>query len=512
MQSRLSPPVEFALDDDVTVDDVVAALVDRFDVETSPATPYDRVYLDSFDRRLARRGASAERQREGTICVHDDGHLVGRVTTSGPRGDRVFATDLPEGAVRDRLAVLLKERALLPQVRVRSHHTAMTVRNDDDKTVVRVRFDAPAILRRGQPARPLAARLSVVPVLGYRDAFTTVTDLITAMRGVVTAPSSLAAEAMGAPPVAPSFPAIERSTRAHDAMVVLCRHLADTIEANLGGTLADLDTEFLHDLRVAVRRTRSVLREMRAVLPGPVRERARSDLRWIQQITGPTRDLDVQLLNWPDAIAELAPQAAADLEPLHALLQHKRLQAFRLMRRHLRGAHYADAWAAWRKVLAAPESTGVPGPDAGRPIGDVAGRRVGAVYRQMVKAGMVIDDRTPPEALHELRKRGKELRYLLELFGPAWPGRDVRTMVSTVKELQDVLGRFQDCQVESQFLRSLGPELARGPGGADALIALGLHLDRLSAEQHRAREAFSATFRSFAARDHRRMVNKTFAP
>ena len=53
-----------------------------------------------------------------------------------------------------------------------------------------------------------------------------------------------------------------------------------------------------------------------------------------------------------------------------------------------------------------------------------------------------------PEALHDLRKRGKELRYLLELFGSPFPTNVVKPMVSTLKDLQEVLGRFQDRAVQ----------------------------------------------------------------
>lgn len=53
---------------------------------------------------------------------------------------------------------------------------------------------------------------------------------------------------------------LDPSMGADHASVLICRRLADIVEANLPGTLADVDTEFLHDLRVAVRRTRSCSR------------------------------------------------------------------------------------------------------------------------------------------------------------------------------------------------------------------------------------------------------------
>ena len=51
------------------------------------------------------------------------------------------------------------------------------------------------------------------------------------------------------------------------AAAILLR-LLDTIDANVGGVLTDTDTEFLHDLRVSVRRSRSALKLFGDALTG----------------------------------------------------------------------------------------------------------------------------------------------------------------------------------------------------------------------------------------------------
>jgi CHAD domain-containing protein len=128
----------------------------------------------------------------------------------------------------------------------------------------------------------------------------------------------------------------------------------------------------------------------------------------------------------------------------------------------------------------------------------------------MVRDGSAIDDDTPAEALHELRKRGKELRYLLELFGDPFPRDVVKPMRSTLKDLQDVLGRFQDRAVQVEMLRDLRDELAAEPGGPAALIALGPTLDALVADQEAARAEFAARFASFAGKGQRKLVRDAF--
>jgi CHAD domain-containing protein len=129
----------------------------------------------------------------------------------------------------------------------------------------------------------------------------------------------------------------------------------------------------------------------------------------------------------------------------------------------------------------------------------------------MVAQGSAIDDTSPAEDLHELRKRGKELRYLLEFFGPLWPDDVVKPLVKSLKGLQDVLGTHQDREVQADHLRELADELASEVGGPEALLVLGVLVDRLDAEQHAARAGFAERFAAFASGDQRTLVARTFA-
>jgi CHAD domain-containing protein len=128
----------------------------------------------------------------------------------------------------------------------------------------------------------------------------------------------------------------------------------------------------------------------------------------------------------------------------------------------------------------------------------------------MVEMGSAIGDDSPHEALHELRKKGKELRYLLEFFSSLYPAEVVKPMVSSLKALQDVLGRFQDREVQAGVLRALGDDIASMEGGAAALMAMGVLVERLTEQQEQARAQFAASFADFAAKPQRRTVRETF--
>lgn len=486
----------------------------------------DRILVDTFDGRLRRRGLQLWREparvagSSGAVrlALHAEREASLSAVAVPARKDRILLSDLPPGPLQDRLGPLVDVRALLPLVRVRSRVEPLVVCNGDGKTVVRLAVETPAVAS-GRSAVPLARRLVVTPVRGYDRDFDQVVRRLTAKGRLTACPHPVAEEALRAAALplrgvsADIDVELKGDMRAHPATLLIARRLAEVVEANMAGTLADLDPEFLHDLRVAVRRTRSVLKEMKGVLVEEPARRSRADLRWIQEITGPTRDLDVLLQDWPAMIAPVPAPMAADLRPLRELLESQRAAEFDSMRKQLRSRRFALAWEAWRSLIGEESDGGRrTGPNGGTPIGRMAGRRIDTVYRAMVEMGSAVTDESPPEALHDLRKRGKELRYLLELFGGMWPADRVKPLVSALKGLQDVLGHFQDDEIQVKELRSLGPALAATPGGTDSLIALGFVIDGLSISQRQARADFGVRFAAFAAPETRDVIAGTFAP
>ena len=120
---------------------------------------------------------------------------------------------------------------------------------------------------------------------------------------------------------------------------------------------------------------------------------------------------------------------------------------------------------------------------------ELASHRITRVYRKMVKMGRAIDDDSPAEDLHELRKVGKELRYLLEFFASLYPADVVKPFIKTLKGLQDQLGRFQDREVQANALRELAPEVAEPA----TVMAMGVLVERFMQGGGRRRAPSSPT-------------------
>jgi CHAD domain-containing protein len=201
--------------------------------------------------------------------------------------------------------------------------------------------------------------------------------------------------------------------------------------------LADTDPEGVHRLRVAVRRLRAVLKV------GAAPAGLDAELRWFFGELGPLRDLDVLLARLRADDFRAAERAA--LERLLSGLVTEREEARRRAVKALRGKRYA-------RLLAALEAVAFPAP-AGRAEVDLVAA-IARPHRRLRAAVATMGPDPADEQLHDLRIRGKKLRYAAEPAAPAG-GKPVRALVRATRHLQDVLGEFHDACVAERRVRAL---------------------------------------------------------
>jgi CHAD domain-containing protein len=284
------------------------------------------------------------------------------------------------------------------------------------------------------------------------------------------------------------------------AVITVLRALAAVIEGNEDGVRRDLDCEFLHDYRVAVRRTRTALSQVRGVLPRTHVDRFRRDFSWLAAASGPTRDLDVLMQKMPECRLQLPAQQRGLLEPIEAHLAAARRREHERLVSALGSERYALLIADWHEFLADPDQLPEAPPSAGEPISTVAAREVGRVWRKVLLRGREIDDTSPRERLHRLRIRGKKLRYLLEFFRSLAPAGEVTAAIRELKKLQDNLGDFNDCRVQQRMLEEVATELAAtGRASPGSLLAGGRLIERLWQDEQVQRKLFGRRFARFAS-------------
>ncbi len=477
----------------------------------------ERAYYDTFDGLLHGAGLCAVHE-DGVLALVDERAGRERARASMPRpGGPLLAFELAPGPLREALERIVEVRALLPLVEVSSRVLGLDVLDGERGTVVRITLEQPELRDNGR-RRPLRLRTKLAPVRGSEQALAGVRATLGQELGFGEAPEPLVDEAARAAGRSPSGTSskvqvpLRFDQRADTAAAAILVRLLEVIECNIDGALADLDSEFLHDMRVAVRRTRSVQRELRHVFPRSELERFRAEFRRLHRVTGESRDLDVYVLEF-DSFRAMVPEAMRpDLDPLLGLLRARRERAHRAMADALRSPPTPELFARWRALLASlADLPTADRRDAGLAIGVLAARRIGKVYARMVGIGGAITPTSAPRDYHELRKQGKELRYLLELFGtPLYPSEVVKPMIKALKALQDVLGRHQDREVQVAMLRSLCGEIDEMPRAAGALRAIGVLVERLGADERAARAEFAERFAAFSSPAQRRLVEDAF--
>jgi CHAD domain-containing protein len=242
-------------------------------------------------------------------------------------------------------------------------------------------------------------------------------------------------------------------------------------------------------------------------LPVVQTEAAIVALKWLGDLTTPMRDLDVYLLGLDGLAAEVTAPGwdALQLEPFRGFLVAAQAAAHVVLVRTFRSVRAKRAFAAWAAVSTDGElpadEVGAARP-AGTQVDSVAKSAVTRAFKRVIKAGARIGVDSPPSDLHDLRKRCKELRYSLEIFGSLHNAAAQRALIDDLKKLQDCLGEFQDTEVQQHAIRTFAAQMlaadASNAATVEAVMAMGRLADRLGERQIVARGTFALLFERFA--------------
>jgi CHAD domain-containing protein len=241
------------------------------------------------------------------------------------------------------------------------------------------------------------------------------------------------------------------------------------------------DIEHVHKARVATRRLRSDLRTFQPLLDAGWVRQMRVDLRLPANALGEVRDADVLTAELRAQMASLEGPDAAEAARLMARLASERNQANARLIEVLDGEPYA---LLLDRLVAAAANPPMADPAAGGLL--ASSTLPGLVARPWKRlrrwvAGLGTDP--TDEALHEVRKRAKQLRYASEAAASV-RGRPAVKLAGAAENLQEVLGEFHDAVVSASWLRAHA-----GPEGVSTALVAGRLVER---EERRRAEQRSA--------------------
>jgi inorganic triphosphatase YgiF len=261
---------------------------------------------------------------------------------------------------------------------------------------------------------------------------------------------------------------------------------------NEPAALAD-QPEGIHQMRVAVRRLRSVFSALKPMLPAEHYRWTSDELRRLAKALGPARNWDVFATNLLKPVERALP-LERDLEQLAEAAEQRRRaayddakQAILSQQQHTAGILKLARWfeaRGWRDQLISEDAVLLLAS-----IGEVAPGLIERRWRQSRKRSKRFDQLTPPQR-HKLRIALKKLRYTIEFLQSLYDKRKVKVFMKRLVPLQDDLGQINDVRTAHQLVAEVSRhanenrDAITGAGG----VVLGWHHRGLFDQEPRLRK------------------------
>ncbi len=260
------------------------------------------------------------------------------------------------------------------------------------------------------------------------------------------------------------------------AFAILRRQFAKC-RINDPGTRIGEDIERLHDMRVATRRMRAAMQLYEPFLPATLL-RLQKELRWLGQVLGAVRDLDVhleQIDTWGQSLPESELPA---LDAIRELLHRQRKVARTRMLRSMDSRRYQRLTERITALLQRGPTRRLA--VASPPILEVAPGLIEQRLADVRRRADRIKRRSAARKYHKLRILCKRLRYALEFHSEIYGKRAAR-VIRPLVVLQDLLGDHQDADVGAAWMRELAERQGRKLPASTVFVMGAL------AERHRRR-------------------------
>lgn len=474
-------------------------------------------YFDTDDWSIMRAGWSyrcreqgGERQltlkavgsSKGPVFVRDE------IEQSLPNGTN-GVTDLPKGPVEERLDQLINGSQCRELFHVENERTVYRVSAPEaEETTFKLALDRAHVFPNGHSETRSGLEFSELELeleKGEVDAVQQVADALCAQEGLVPAQLSKferGMQAAGLPTLVEqragsSYELTPKSPMLH----LVYHHLHEqlrVLELQHPRAWEGLNPEGVHQMRVAIRRTRSVLRAFRDLLKGETVDHLNGELRWLASKLGEVRDADVYWETFHQYRMSLPKRAAEPLATYEQHLTNKSNAARTALIAALSSQRYDDLIAELERFVHAGPPSAVLRRFGSVRISDGADLYVRPAVKKMLRRGGAIRPRSSASKLHKLRIEGKRLRYLLEFLGEVeerWSGP-----IKAARNLQDGLGEHQDAYNACERLKTYAETVSLRKPARQALLSLGRLLHIEEERLVRSRQEFPKTWAKFEKR------------
>jgi len=259
------------------------------------------------------------------------------------------------------------------------------------------------------------------------------------------------------PPLKALPPAFRGDVSVSQAFQIVAWDCIGHLQGNHPGLLTGDDVEYVHQMRVALRRLRSAMGLFAKIVPTFQDGGLSVDVGWLAGELGAARDWDVFVTESLPAFISPAEDDTAlrrlgDQALAVAVGNREKARQAANSQRYLRLLLNLGAWLnreAWRfgankRLLAALD----------QPILKWSGRLLDKRHKQLLRRGAKLDGLSASER-HMLRIAAKKLRYAAEFLAHLHPAKETGLYLKALADLQDVLGALNDHVVTQRLLGEL---------------------------------------------------------
>ena len=507
--------LKFSLPEDRSQQQLINALAEYYAIKQEQSVLKNLAIYDTFDWRLFNK--SLVLYTYGNMFflrkLFKNNIIHNTEITLPP----VFIWDFPDSKLKNQLSPVLKMRALLKLTELHSRSTVYHILNQDEKTIARLVHEEISLVQE-KTTPNLDTCLWLKSVKGYPKHCKKLINHLKEAGFVPRQKEDIYFKAMeGAGRNPGSYSSklkiqLDPALGSDEATKKILRYLFQILKINEANLEKDLDTEVLHDFRVAIRRTRSALDQIKSVFPKPRTRRFKKEFAFVGKLSNQLRDIDVYLLKEDTFKAMLPPVLRDDIEPLFDYLRKSRSKVLQKTIHDLKSKRYAQIMQDWEAFLDDPVQSQPVESNAGVPILFLARKRIHKQHRRILKDGGRILDNTEDEILHKLRIACKKLRYLMEFFSSLFPGKKIKRLISQLKTLQDNLGDFNDLCVQEKYLLNIIEELpATGQKQKKVFVAIGCLIGVLEKEKQITKNEFAKTFTNYSSPRNKNAFYELFA-
>ncbi|MBU2262646.1 MAG: CHAD domain-containing protein [Proteobacteria bacterium] len=428
------------------------------------------LYLDTFDwtlmkKKLALRYRTADGGAMYTLKgmgAIEDG-IAKRMEIEAPlEGPADSPAEISVKQIREAIDGIIYPRKLLEHIQVRTDRRRYRVLSPEGARI-ELAFDASSFSARGlhKPRRTKRLHALEAELLsGPEAALISLSALLSGAFGYPPSPASKLERAVERLKVLipakkpPEKYAVRLDDRLDLAVRKILAYQFVRFREQLPGVQRDIDTEFVHQARVATRRMRSALRLFREAVPRGAGDFFAGELEWLGGLFGAVRDLDVFLLNLTRFKGQIERFPVKKKEMFDRRIGGHRAAPLAALGAALESPRYGNFARRLLRFLEAPLPERPRAPLAVKPVRQAAPAIIKERFAAVIGQGQRVLDNPKPKQFHRLRIQMKRLRYACEFMAPAYDGA-LDPFIERTVEIQDCLGEIQDTVFTRGFIDGL---------------------------------------------------------